>query len=142
MEKQDYKILEIEVGVDYPDVGLDDTFEIQLKLYENEIQSIIENGKKELWIDNDRETWEYLEDFAPTAFNRANILAEEYAGKRWGEQMLIKKSVPSLNGYDMYIEQAVVNGTTYHRLMLKPEADKLQKLCKDVIDAGFDCILK
>ncbi|MBE6468170.1 MAG: hypothetical protein E7004_06245 [Alphaproteobacteria bacterium] len=58
------------------------------------------------------------------------------------EQMLIKKSVPSLNGYDMYIEQAVVNGTTYHRLMLKPEADKLQKLCKDVIDAGFDCILK
>lgn len=58
------------------------------------------------------------------------------------EQMLIKKSVPSLNGYDMYIEQAVVNGTTYHRLMLKPEADKLQKLCKDVIEAGFDCILK
>ena len=58
------------------------------------------------------------------------------------EQMLIKKSVPSLNGYDMYIEQAVVNGTTYHRLMLKPEADKLQKLCKDVVDAGFDCILK
>lgn len=58
------------------------------------------------------------------------------------EQMLIKKSVPSLNGYDMYIEQAVVNGTTYHRLMLKPEGDKLQKLCKDVIDAGFDCILK
>lgn len=90
MENQDYKILEIEVGVDYPDVGLDDTFEIQLKLYESEIQSIIENGKKELWIDNDRETWEYLEDFAPTAFNRANILAEEYAGKRWGEQMLIK----------------------------------------------------
>ena len=90
MENQDYKILEIEVGVDYPDVGLDDTFEIQLKLYENEIQSIVEKGKKELWVDNDRETWEYLEDFAPTAFNRANILAEEYASKRWGEQMLIK----------------------------------------------------
>ena len=50
MENQDYKILEIEVGVDYPDVGLDDTFEIQLKLYENEIQSIVEKGKKELWV--------------------------------------------------------------------------------------------
>ena len=44
MEDQDYKILEIEVGVDYPDVGLDDTFEIQLKLYENEIQSFVEKG--------------------------------------------------------------------------------------------------
>ena len=91
MEKQDYKILEIEVGVDYPDVGLDDTFEIQLKLYESEIQSIIENGKKELWIDNDRETLEYLEDFAPTAFKRANELAEEYASKKWGGTNADKK---------------------------------------------------
>ena len=90
MENQGYKIFEIEVGIDYPFVGLDDTFEINLKLYEDEIQSIIENGKKELWIDNDRETWEYLEDFAPTAFKRANELAEEYASKKWGEQMLIK----------------------------------------------------
>lgn len=46
MENQEYKIFEIEVGIDYPFVGLDDTFEIKLKLYEDEIQSIIENGKK------------------------------------------------------------------------------------------------
>ncbi len=58
------------------------------------------------------------------------------------EQMLIQKAVPSLNGYDMYIEQANVNGKLYHRLMLKAEAEKLQKLCNDVIDAGFNCILK
>ena len=58
------------------------------------------------------------------------------------EQLLIKNSVPSLSGYDMYIEEAVVGGEIYHRLMLKAEADKLQNLCNDVIDAGFDCILK
>lgn len=58
------------------------------------------------------------------------------------EQMLIQKSVPSLKGYDIYIEQANVNGKVYNRLMLKAEADKLQKLCNDVIDAGFNCILK
>ena len=56
--------------------------------------------------------------------------------------MLIQKSVPSLKGYDIYIEQANVNGKVYNRLMLKAEADKLQKLCNDVIDAGFNCILK
>ena len=58
------------------------------------------------------------------------------------EQILIQKSVPSLNGYDMYIEQANVGGKLYHRLMMKAEAEKLQKLCNDVIDAGFNCILK
>ena len=58
------------------------------------------------------------------------------------EQMLIKKSVPSLSGYDMYIEEANVNGKLYHRLMMKADPDKLQKICNDVINAGFDCILR
>lgn len=58
------------------------------------------------------------------------------------EQLLIQKAVPSLDGYEMYIEQANVKGKLYHRLMLKADADKLQKLCNDVINAGFNCILK
>ena len=58
------------------------------------------------------------------------------------EQLLIQKAVPALSEYEMYIEQANVNGRLYHRLMMKAEADKLQKLCNDVIDAGFNCILK
>ena len=32
MENQEYKIFEIEVGIDYPFVGHDETFEIKLKL--------------------------------------------------------------------------------------------------------------
>ena len=58
------------------------------------------------------------------------------------EQMLIQEAVPSLRGYEMYIEEANVNGSLYHRLMMKADADKLQKLCNDVIKAGFNCILK
>ena len=58
------------------------------------------------------------------------------------EQILIKEAVSSLSGYDMYIEQAQVGDNLYHRLLLKAEPEKLQKLCNDVIDAGFSCILK
>ena len=58
------------------------------------------------------------------------------------DQKRIMDNVSSLSGYDMYIEQAEVNGTVYHRLMMKPEQEKLQSLCNDVIAAGFDCILK
>ena len=58
------------------------------------------------------------------------------------DQKRIKDSVPELAGYDIYIEQAVVNGTRYHRLMLRPEPEKLQYLCRQVIEAGFGCILK
>ncbi len=58
------------------------------------------------------------------------------------EQILIKNAVPSLNGYEMYIEQANVGGNLYHRLLMKADVEKLQKLCNDVIDAGFSCILK
>ena len=58
------------------------------------------------------------------------------------DQKRIKDAVSSLSGYDMYIEEAEVNGTVYHRLMMKPEQNKLQSLCNDVVVAGFDCILK
>ena len=127
MENQEYKIFEIEVGIDYPFVGLDDTFEIKLKLYEDEIQSIIENGKKELWIDNDRETWEYLEDFAPTAFKRANILAEEYAFKRWGEQMLIKNGAK----YEYFLPDEISS-----LIFDSEECEKINQIVKNLSDVS------
>lgn len=58
------------------------------------------------------------------------------------EQKVIKDNVVALSEYDPYIEQAVVNGVVYHRLMIKPETEKLQNLCNQVIEAGFDCILR
>lgn len=58
------------------------------------------------------------------------------------DQKDIKASVAVLKGYDFFIETAVVNGVQYHRLMVKPEPEKLQSLCQQVKNAGFDCILK
>ena len=58
------------------------------------------------------------------------------------DQKEILANVPALHGYDVFIEEAVVNGTLYHRLLVKPEAEKLGSLCQAVIDSGFDCLLR
>lgn len=58
------------------------------------------------------------------------------------DQKRIKNEVGALSGYDIFIEEAVINGARYHRLMVRPEPEKLQGLCNQVIDAGFDCLLK
>lgn len=123
MENQDYKIFEIEVGIDYPYVGLDDTFKLNIKLYEEEIRSIIKGGKKDLWIDNERETWEYLEDFAPTAFKRANKIAEEYASKRWGEQMLVKNGAK----YDFFLPEEIST-----LIFDSEECEKVKQIVEDI----------
>jgi hypothetical protein len=58
------------------------------------------------------------------------------------EQKKVKNAVSALNDQDIFIEQAVVNGTLYHRLQIRPEASQLNDLCNQIISAGFDCILK
>ena len=58
------------------------------------------------------------------------------------DQKRMRDRIPELSGYDIYIEQAVVNGVRYHRLMLRPEPEKLQELCNRVLEAGFGCILR
>ena len=58
------------------------------------------------------------------------------------DQKEILTNVSALNGYDIFIEESVVNGTLYHRLLVKPEAEKLGSLCQAVIDSGFDCLLR
>ncbi len=58
------------------------------------------------------------------------------------EQLRIKNNVAALSGYDMFIEDAVVDGVLYHRIMVKPEAQNLKSLCNQVISQGFECILR
>ena len=58
------------------------------------------------------------------------------------DQKRIRDGVDALREYDMFIEDAVVNGVVYHRLMVKPERENLIGLCNQVVEAGFDCILK
>lgn len=86
-----YKTFVFEVGVEYPNVGYDDVFELEIGLTTEEINSIVENGKKQLWLDNELEPCEYLESFAKTAFERACKLAEEYAVKRWGSRLTLEQ---------------------------------------------------
>ncbi len=54
----------------------------------------------------------------------------------------IKEKVPDASGVDMVIEEAVIGGNVYHRLMLRTTAENGRNLCNKVIDAGFDCILR
>lgn len=86
----DGKKYTIDVGVDLPYVGVDDVFEMELTLFQDEIDTLIIEGKKLLWVDNDFLAGEFLEFFVPKAYKRANKLAEEYAAARWGKQMLIE----------------------------------------------------
>ena len=92
----DGKKYTIDVGADLPYVGVDDVFEMELTLFQDEIDTLIIEGKKLFWVDNDLLAGEFLEFFVPKAYKRANKLAEEYAVARWGEQMLIENGVYSM----------------------------------------------
>ena len=52
------------------------------------------------------------------------------------------KALPSLKKYDMYFETVTISGREYHRLVFKPEASLLGELCGEIINAGFDCMLR
>ena len=60
----------IDVGVDLPYVGVDDVFEIEMTLFQDEIDTLIDEGIKLLWIDNDLLAGEFLEFFVPTGESR------------------------------------------------------------------------
>jgi len=51
-------------------------------------------------------------------------------------------AVKELAQYNIYFEDAVVNGVTYHRMVLRPEPEKLEYLCNKIIAAGYDCMLR
>jgi hypothetical protein len=60
----------------------------------------------------------------------------------WEDRDEIRNAVPVLKSYDFFIEDAEMNGTVYHRLMIRPEPEKLAELCSEVIRAGYECILR
>ena len=66
----DGKKYTIDVGADLPYVGVDDVFEIEMTLFQDEIDTLILEGKKLLWVDNDLLTGEFLEFFVPTGESR------------------------------------------------------------------------
>lgn len=99
-----YRQFVIEVGVDFPFVGTDDTFEVNVELSQKEIDEIVQGGIE--LIKNDRldiETTEFIEVLSKSAFNKLNALAEEYAIGKWGNRMSI------VNGarYDFFLPDEI-----------------------------------
>lgn len=60
----------------------------------------------------------------------------------YDDQKEIIAALPELGAYDIYIENAVVNNVSYHRLMFKPEQEKLLDLCNKIINSGYECMLR
>lgn len=89
MIEEKTKSFTLEVRIEYPGVEGDDLFDISFEMYEDEIQAIIEGGKKELWEFNELSSSEFMEVFAPSAYKRACKIAEDYAVPKWGEQMFV-----------------------------------------------------
>ena len=87
------KLYTIEVGVDYPWVGIDDVFEIEAELTENEINEIVQGGIRLMHKESlDIRTSEFIEVLSKSAFQKLNSIAEVVASEKWGNQMLISNS--------------------------------------------------
>lgn len=114
------KVYKIEVGVEYPRLGLDDVFEISLSLFENEIQEIIEKAKNLYWVDNAIDGWEYLE-LSQSAYHRAIEIAEKTAVSIWGNKMLTENGAR----YDFFLPDEINEA-----IFDSPDAIKEQEIRK------------
>ena len=89
-EQNNIKEYTVEVGVEHTWINdWDDVFEIKLLISNEEIARIVEGDYNLLWKDNGVDSWEYIECFAPEAYKRGVVLAEEYSVPKWGEQMRV-----------------------------------------------------
>lgn len=124
-------IYTIEVGVEYPWVGADDTFEVNVELTDKEIEEIIQGGIKLMHKDSmDVGSYEFIEVLSKTAFDKLNAIAEKVAAKKWGDQMLISNSAKYNYFLPDDISDAIFNSKEvndiYDRRSEKEEQSRLQ----------------
>lgn len=87
------KVYTIEVGVEYPYVGADDTFEVTVEFTEKEINEIVQGGIRLMHKDTmNIGSYEFIEVLSKTAYDKLNTKAEKVASKKWGDKMLIANS--------------------------------------------------
>lgn len=104
------KLYTIEVGVEYPWVGPDDTFEVNVEFTDKEIEDIIQGGIRLLNKESmDIGTYDFIEVLSKTAFDKLNAIAERVAAKKWGEQMLISNSARYIYFLPDDISDAIFN---------------------------------
>lgn len=87
------KVYTIVVGVEYPWVGADDVFEVNVEFTDTELEEIIQGGIRLMYNESmDISTSEFIEVLSKTAYDKLNATAEKVAAKKWGEKMLIANS--------------------------------------------------
>ena len=92
------KLYTIEIGIEEPWIGIDDTFEIQYEFTEDELSEIILGGIRLIHSESmDIGTYEFIEVLSKSAFSKLNTIAERVAKERWGDKSLL------LMGQDTYI---------------------------------------
>lgn len=125
------KIYTIEVGVDYPWVGADDTFEVNVEFTDKEIEEIIQGGIRLIHKDHlDIGTYEFIEVLSKTAFEKLNAIAEKVASEKWGDMMLVANSARYSYFLPDDISDAIFNSQEvidiYDRRNEKEEQSRLQ----------------
>lgn len=84
------KLYTIEIGIEEPWIGTDDTFEIQYEFTEDELSEIILGGIRLIHSESmDIGTYEFIEVLSKSAFSKFNTIAERVAKERWGDKMLV-----------------------------------------------------
>lgn len=125
------KIYTIEVGVEYPWVGGDDVFEVNVEFTDKEIEEIIQGGIRLMHNDSmDIGSYEFIEVLSKTAFDKLNAITEKVAAKKWGDQMLISNSARYNYFLPDDISDAIFNSqevnNIYDRRNEKEEQSRLQ----------------
>lgn len=79
--------------MEYPWVGTDDVFEVNVEFTDKELEEIIQGGIRLMYNESmDIGTYEFIEVLSESAFDKLNAIAEKVASKKWGEKMLISNS--------------------------------------------------
>ena len=87
------KVYTIEVGVEFPFVGGDDTFKVNVEFTDKEMDEIIQGGIRLMHKDSmDIGSYEFIEVLSKSAYNKLNAIAEKVATEKWGDKMLIANS--------------------------------------------------
>lgn len=125
------KIYTIKVGVEYPWVGGDDVFEVNVEFTDKEIEEIIQGGIKLMHNDSmDIGSYEFIEVLSKTAFDKLNSIAEKVASEKWGDQMLISNSARYNYFLPDDISDAIFNSqevnNIYDRRNEKEEQSRMQ----------------
>lgn len=130
----------VTVGINYPYIGGEDTFEIKLTMSDDDIKKLVEEDLKFIWVSNSIDSWEYIEAFLPEVYQKGVALAEEYCVPIWGEQMKVANGAQ----YEFFlpdeVEEAISNDVKHikERRLRKKLQEESRKKAHEEYDVLMD----